>query len=177
MNTSFLTLQSGRFYLLVAPRRESVRLMNALAARLALTGALYLLDGGNCIDYHAIARAVRRETSQMETILERIQAARAFTCYQLAALLAQTPATTAPLLVLDLLATFCDENAPLQERSRLLDTCLVELRRLAWQAPVLVSADLNTPALPGVLAKMLEAAADYLWRLEPVEPAGQLRLF
>ncbi len=174
---TFLSLQSGRLNLLIAPRREGARLLNGTAARLALSGQVYMLDGGNCFDFHLVSRTVRRGTHLLEETLQRIRIARAFTCYQVVALLEQTPATLDPLLVLDLLATFADENVPLGERTRLLDACLLELRRLAWQAPVLVSASLSAPGLAAGLAEMLEGAADTVWRIEPVEASDQPRLF
>jgi hypothetical protein len=155
--------------------------MNTLAARLALAGPALVLDGGNAFNALAITRQVRRQTANLELVLERLLVARAFTCYQMTAMLAQQPASSHPLLVLDLLATFGDESATLAERSRLLDQALADLRRLSAAAPVTVSAvpgpgstDLRLPLghparlaapLP-VMFERLEEAVDQVLRFE-----------
>ena len=175
---------------------------------------LHILDGGNRFDLHAIARGIAggmavagtggpgsnasasagisdpgyREgpggSVQVEAILQRISVARAFTCYQMEALLAaaaeaaSTPSAglaplpaagvpAAPVLAPGLLTTFADENVRRGERLRVLQRCLQDLRRLARGAPVLVS---TTPLPAGVdtagFLSRLEAAADQVWRFE-----------
>lgn len=111
-----------------------------LMARLALAGPLRVLDGGNCINIYPLARALRRQTTRLEPALRNVRLSRAFTCYQMLALLAETPAGGPPTLVLDLLDTFYDESVPLYETRRLLELALRELRRLAAAAPLVVSA-------------------------------------
>ncbi len=111
-----------------------------LMARLALTGPLRVLDGGNCINVYPLARALRRQTADLEAALRNVKLSRAFTCYQMLALLAETPASEQPTLVLDMLDTFYDESVPLYETRRLLEISIRELRRLCAGAPLVVSA-------------------------------------
>jgi hypothetical protein len=111
-----------------------------LIARLALTGPLRVLDGGNCINVYPLARALRRQTARLEPALRNVRLSRAFTCYQMLALLAETPAGKIPTLVLSLLDTFYDESVPLYETRRLLELALREMRRLCADAPLVVSA-------------------------------------
>jgi hypothetical protein len=165
----------GQLCVLIAPRRVAGRLVNLLVAQLALSGEVQVLDGGNLFDAHAIARFVRRQTPQLTQALKRISIVRAFTCYQVAARLAEEAPGTAPLLVLDMLATFGDENVPAAERLALLKHCLGYLRRLADDVPTLISAAPSESAKP-YLAR-LEQVADRLWRLEPAPPPAQPRLF
>ena len=139
METS-LELRPGRLYLILAPRQPGRRVMTEFTARLALEGEVRVLDAGNWFEAHAIARLVRRRTADLETVLERVRVARAFTCYQVIALLDQSPAGPAPTLVLNLLSTFMDESVPLVERERLLGQAIAHLRRLSRLAPVAVSA-------------------------------------
>jgi hypothetical protein len=97
-------LGAGRLYLLIAPRPAVDRLMDALAVRLALAAAgrpgveshqpyLHILDGGNRFDLHAIARGLSNGLAGgsvlVEAALQSIRVARAFTCYQMEALLAE----------------------------------------------------------------------------------------
>jgi hypothetical protein len=209
--------------------------MDALAVRLALAaerqasaaympqvspeGApyLYILDGGNRFDLHAIARGVyaggmyagANQTTQgsqrVQAILQRIQVARAFTCYQVETLLAAAadgpggfalaasqpaPVLAPPVLAPRLLTTFADGafgdgDAPPRERLRLLGRCIEHLKSLRRRAPVLVSAVPPPDPQTAELLARLEAAADQVWRFEqpgalaqaaPPTPT-QLRLF
>ena len=94
----------GRLLLVIAPRAGGTIMLD-LIARLACRGPLRLLDGGNCFDVYrcnlAIARALQGQKGRLPDVLDRIQLARAFTCYQMVALLKQTQAQPIPTLVLD----------------------------------------------------------------------------
>lgn len=131
---------------LVAPLAARDAMLD-LAAKLSLAGPLRVLDGGNLFNAYRVARAVRRQTALLEDALNGIRLSRAFTCYQMLALLAETPPGATPVLVLDLLCTFYDESVPLAETRRLLDLALSHLRRLAQHAPVVVST--RPPAQSG----------------------------
>lgn len=157
---ALLPLSSNRLHVLLVPRREARTLITVLTARLALAGGVDVLDGGNCFDVHGLARAVRRSSPDLEAMLKRVQVARVFTCYQMAARLDEMRASPFALIVLDMLATFADENVPERERLRLLTGCLAELHRLAENLPVLVTAS----PTESPFRLRLEQAADVLWR-------------
>jgi hypothetical protein len=116
-------------------------------ARLALVGPVHVLDGGNVFDAYRVARLIRAQTHDLEAIMGQIIVRRAFTCYQMAALLANTANRRGerrsplphPVVVLELLATFADENVPPRERERLFEQCLADLKRLSRRSPTLVS--------------------------------------
>ncbi len=131
-------LNPPRLLVIRAAQRHELALFD-LAAVIALEGPLRALDGGNCINIYPLARALRRRTSRLQQALGNVHLARAFTCYQMLALLADTPASPAPTLVLDLLCTFYDESVPLQESRRLLDAAIRELLRLRAGGPLAVS--------------------------------------
>ena len=153
-------------------------LLPALIARLALSAPLRVLDAGNCFPAYPVAREIRRITPDLEATLQRIQVARAFTCYQVLALLEDTPADSAPLLILELLSTFTDESVRLAERVRLLVRFTQEIQRIRRQAPVgvIVSLRSGQPDTP-VLLKIVERAADEVWRFEAERPLPPPRLF
>lgn len=111
----------------------------ALTAELAICGAVTVLDGGNRFPAYQTMRMLRRRTPNLLPTAKRIFLRRAFTCYQMLALLEGTPALHQPYLILDLLATFHDENVPVEEVSRLLDRCLTQVDRLRLEAPVIVT--------------------------------------
>ena len=126
-----------------------------------------------------MARAARRYTADLTGALARIRLSRAFTCYQMVELLADTPADGLPTLVIDLLATFYDDNVQLTESQRLLSDCIPHLQRLSQFAPVVVSAKPPAPlcAQKSVLADALQAAAGGSWKLEALPAPKMLTLW
>ncbi len=174
MNTS-LDFQPGRWALVVLPHGGHSQLL-AAAGRLACRGPITILDGGNRCNVYTLARAVGGRPEA----LERITLSRAFTCYQMAALLEDTPAGTAPIILLDLLSTFYDETVSAFERRRLLNGCLTHLRRLSQGAGVVVSVCTPRIASPenDALLAALRAGADGVWSPAPALPIAEpKRLF
>lgn len=167
---------SGNLYLLQAPRRFVRRTVNAMLAGFALTREVRVLDGGNLIDLYGLAREVRLLTADMKETMQRVHVARAFTCYQMTGLLCDAPPPEVPVVVLELLGTFYDENVEAGERARLLETCLARLRRLCSGAPVVVTAG-GRAGGDDVWLERLREAADQVWQLEAQMPETQLRLF
>jgi hypothetical protein len=177
---SALSRPLGNQVMLVVAPHAANPLMLELAARLAVEQPLRVLDGGNRFNVYPVAKAVRRRTARLEEALGRITLSRAFTCYQLQVLLEESPNTSDPTLLLDMLATFLDESVPLPESRRLLGQCLPHLRRLAGTAPLVVSVKPMTRISleRQVLLDMLQAGADQCWVLEPVpEVKHQMELF
>jgi len=176
---TFPVPKTGKISLVVAPRAVVPSLMTMLAA-LALRGRTIVVDGGNCFDGYALARALRRHTPLVEEALKQVQLSRAFTCYQMVALLAELPVDGTPVIVLDMLSTFLDENVDLTKRQRLLANSLNLLRRISTGAPVAIWA--RTRSSPSgedqpFLTPLLETAQD-IWELAtPEVPTHQLPLF
>lgn len=147
----------NRLYLVLHPNARPSLLV--LSAELALQGRVYILDGGNSFNPQLVTRVIRRTTPHTGAILNRIQVARAFTCFQMAALVRQARQAhnqkPAPTLVLDLLSTFQDENVKLKERVRVLRDCLLDLQAIKRQWGVVVSARPGNTELETIL---IEAA-------------------
>jgi hypothetical protein len=177
--TVFPAPKTGKISLVVAPRAVVESLMSMLAA-LAQRGRVLVVDGGNCFDAYALARALRRRTTQVQASLQSVHLSRAFTCYQMVAMLAELPVDGTPVIVLDLLSTFLDENVALSKRQRILDNSLNLLRRISAGAPVAIWARSRTTPTgedQQLLTPVLETAHD-IWELEtPVMPDHQLPLF
>jgi len=168
-----LPLTPARLHLLICPHRAGYQLMNTLAARLALLGPVCVLDGGNGLDVHTIARLARQQHACPEATLQRITIGRAFTCCQMSRLLSQPRPAGMPVLVMDLLATFYDENLPLPERLRLLQSGLDALR----PATALLCASPLAPDQPSDLLDTLISIVDAVWRWEEAVPLDAPRLF
>ncbi len=93
-------------------------------------------------------------------------------------LLAESAELPAPTLVLDLIATFLDENVALIERRYLLRQAIDHLLRLSRQAPVAVSSQLLSPDQPRDLLEMLLEVSDRIVHFEDPRPlSSQLPLF
>ena len=105
---------SPSLQLLIAPSNFQRKASLQFIAELAQTGPVRVLDGGNRFDVLSLNRELRRRELLLYTALERIQVARAFTCYQMTTLLEEPAPQGIPTLVLNLLATFQDENASLK---------------------------------------------------------------
>jgi hypothetical protein len=167
-----ISLPLGRSMLLVVAPHAAAPLMLELAARLSTAGVVRVLDGGNRFNVYPVSQGIRRLTGNVYPCLERISLARAFTCYQMLALLEETPAIDAPTLLLDFLATFNDESVPLPESLRLLEVCLPHFRRLSARAPLVISAKPVPSVTPerAALLERLQEVADQHWELEPARP-------
>ncbi len=90
---------------------------------------------------YRVASTLRFLTNDPVAMLKNIRLSRAFTCYQVVALLEKvTPGSDLPVLVLDLLSTFMDESVRAREAELLFENALMHLRRISSTAPVVVSA-------------------------------------
>ena len=161
-----------------APAQTLLIMFTLLAAR-GETPRLF--DGGNRFDGYFVARLARRLTPQPRAVLGRMHLSRAFTCFQLAELIENTPTDRSPLFVLDLLNTFYDESVPPRDVERLLGRAIAQLKRLAAAGPVIVGAGEPQSLVKerwGLLDQ-LQAAADLTWMLRPPqqETLAQPRLF
>lgn len=164
---------ANQLYVVVGGRAAAGRLLE-LAARLALRGPLLLLDCGNSANPLPLVRELRRLTPDPLRALGNIQAARAFTCYQVTALLEQVAFFPAqqPLLIFDLLATFYDESVSYAEGCRLLEKSLHCIRCVRRSAPVLISARCPPAGFPErrAFVEMLCHISDRYWVEESVLP-------
>ena len=156
-----LATRPDHWSLLVIPHGGYPDLLRT-AAMLAAQAELVILDGGNRCNLYHLTRSVAGRPDW----LRRIHISRAFTCYQMLALLESTPTRLAPLLLLDLLATFQDENVPFFERQRLLEACLGHIQRLSRLAGVLVSVSQPKTENPenDRLLESLQEAAQEVWQ-------------
>lgn len=140
-----------------------------LTARLSLDGPLYLLDCGNRSNMYRVAKTLRTLTNDPVAVLKNIRLSRAFTCYQVVALLEKLvhsgEAAGVPVLVLDLLATFMDESVRVDESRMIFDIAMQRLEQLSRAAPVVVSAkpllSISSPRLG--LLEQLKSQAFEVW--------------
>ncbi len=147
-------------------------------AELALRGPLTVLDGGNRFPAYHLIRLISGRISDPSPVLQHTFIRRAFTCYQMLALLEATPGLPQPYIILDFLTTFYDEQIPIQEVRRLLDGCLGQIERLCQASPVLVTTTPPRTTERTFLVEQLCARANHLYAVElPISPPLQPALF
>jgi len=158
---------------LLLPRRQTDDLLS-LVADLALSSPLRVVDGGNLFNVLLLSRTLRRKTSRVVEALNRIYISRAFTCYQMEAMLAELDAGSTPIVVLDLLSTFYDESVDDSQSRLLLRNCLLHLKRASSAVPVLVSVFPARQAekRPFLLEMLLEGI-DQTWQWESQQAAAR----
>ncbi|MFZ0546800.1 MAG: hypothetical protein WAM60_15240 [Candidatus Promineifilaceae bacterium] len=164
--------KAGGIGVLVSPRTgedAGYKSLLKLTATLALQekGTVRVLDCGNRFDVYQIARLIRRQTPLLTETLNQISVARAFTCYQVVTLFEQIPVTDEPKIVIDLLATFYDENVSLQEGHRLLNIVLGRLDEMRPLAPILISVYPPPQPERNSMVRVLCNAADHVLIHEP----------
>jgi len=162
-----LTLpDSNQLYVVVGGHLAANRLLD-LAARLSLRGPLLLLDCGNRANPIPLVRELRRLTQDPVKALSNIQTARAFTCYQVTALLedAASRPIQYPILIFDLLATFYDESVSYHEGIRLLEQCISYITCIHRQSPIVISARPPRSEFPerSSFLEMVYKLADVVW--------------
>jgi hypothetical protein len=160
-----LDLQAGQWKLHVYPGRRLDQLLTA-CAYLAERGPLVVLD---CDRQYNPAVVVQAAGGRAE-VTDRILSQRAFICYEVVRLLQRTAAGEAPILVLGLLASFYDENVPLNMRHFLLGQALLHVQRLSRNAglAVFVGPPPNAPEALHLFERLAHAAPQVV----TYEPAG-----
>jgi hypothetical protein len=155
MNT--VTLQPPylpKQFILFEGRSSAREQILKLCAYFALSGQVQVIDGGNQFNVYEISRHIRRQTIHLNETLRNIKITRSFSCYQMAAILNDACCNDSPILILDLLSAFYDENVPIQESRRLLKTVITNISRLSVAAAVIASS--RPPQLTLDRAELLE---------------------
>ena len=115
----------------------------SVCAEIAVRQQLRLLDFGNRCDMYFTARQLRSLTSDPVRAMRNIRLQRAFTCYQAAALLRGLDEETdpeIPVIILDLLAPFLDENIQPKEIDRLFGASVEQIRTAMQTRTLLIGA-------------------------------------
>lgn len=179
----FRAAPPGKLYMLHGSGRVFRLSLTAAAHVLLADVPLAVVDGCNRFDAYFIAEFARRFAGSPgaargvtpDQLLERIFVSRAFTCYQMEALVTdRLPAfldrSGAPVvLIFGLLDTFYDEQAPMFEVRNSLQRIITALRRLKQAGvSVLLASETLRPASDErrTLLPMITAAMDKVVTVE-----------
>jgi hypothetical protein len=136
--SAITTLSPGELWLLVSPFRI-LEMEHIVIPLLALRGPVHIIVGGQTYDVDSIMRSLRKLTPDVVEARQNIRQRRAPTAFQMRALLKKTPATRDPLIVLNFLVHYFDEDEQFWKSHYLLEDSLAELRRLSCMGPVVVT--------------------------------------
>lgn len=113
----------GGLHVLSGPRNIATWALEAICPWLAAAPAVYWIDAANTFDAPALAKAAQRLRMDPRAVLPKIQIARTFNAFQLAALVAgRLPRLPAgPAILADPLAPFYDDGLPADDARRVFD--------------------------------------------------------
>jgi hypothetical protein len=143
-----------------------------------MKGPLFVVAGSEWLPAYELTRMIRRNTIHVKQTLNRLFSARASTCYRLFDSLANLPSQGEPILILDFLHTFCDDDIPLPVRLFKLRQCCQELKRLAFYRPVIVMIQQMPAEEHKSFLSMIDPLTQHIFTLEPeLETIQQPTLF
>jgi hypothetical protein len=149
-----------------------------MISTLILQGPLFVVAASEWLPAFELTRMVRRNTIAVKETLNRLRSARASTCYRLFDSLASLPINGEPMLALDFLHTFYDDDVPLPVRFFKLRQCCQELKRLAFSRPVIVVTQHVSVENCEEFITILCSIADKTISIEPeLETVSQPALF
>ena len=149
-----------------------------LITNLILNSPLFVISGDEWLPSFVLPRMIRGRTTEIKEIMGRLHTVRASTCYRLFDSLAATPSKGEPILIMDFLHTFYDEDILLRTRLFKLRECCRELMRLAFYRPVVVMTQAREGEDYEKFIPALYPLADKTFTLEQeIEPITQPALF
>ena len=171
-----LTRKRGLSLILTRDRAHTSK--TDLIAHLILSGPLLVISGDEWLPAFALPRLLRRQTTQVKAIMDHLHTVRASTCYRLLDSLSSTAPGSEPILVLEFLHTFYDDDIPLRTRLFKLRQCCRMLDRLSMDRPIIIMTrrmgnedfEKFLPALSAIAARTLAIEPEF-------EPISQPALF
>ena len=159
---------SRRGYLLLVKTAGRKReIVTELIVQWALRGAFYLIAAGEWLpDHDDVRYAVYWYTTAIEETLDNLTLARPFTCFQLLDLLMEAGKQHKPVLILDFLHLFHDDDIELSLRQRILEGCCQSTERLSMTSRVAVLVPTISTEAYQRFFPLLAAVADEILETE-----------
>ncbi len=176
--------QQGKLILLYG-EEPVFRFSTLLMAQAAYSGLpVAVIDGCNRFNVHALVRYAQQKRANPDLLLSRVYISRGFTCYQMEAAIGRLPLFLGALgaragIVLGLLDTFYDEQAPFREVREMLHRIIGELQRMRESGLSVLLCNFEWNVLPperNMLLYRLKQGVDTVYRLTS-DGDGSPRLF
>jgi len=158
--------------LYLAPRTGLMTHLLPILAEWVCQDEINVVDAAFLFNPYPLAGYLAAHGHNPQPTLQHLHIQRAFTCYQVEAMLSGLQPTSFPLVVLGLLMPFQDEAVNLAERRRLLMTCLSCLH--PRETVLVAECHLNAP--PALMELLRQAAHEVIEQVTPMT-IEQMRLF
>jgi hypothetical protein len=169
---------AGEVYLFQGENRGLSATMHEFISKFARSGPVYVVVGDNRISFDQLPRSLGEDIGHTYEIMDRIWVSRAETCYQTKDVLSALDPCGAPLVILDMLESFYEEDLSISEVTLTLRSCMERIHQLSEASPVVISAS-SSSERPSLI-RLLEGACDQRFYFESVEsdiPMPQPRMF
>jgi hypothetical protein len=173
-----IEITQKRGLILILTKDRARKNKTDLIANLILNGPLFIVSGDEWLPSYLLPRIIRGQTTEVKKIMHGLHTVRASTCYRLLDSLANIVSKGEPILVMEFLHTFYDDDIPLRVRLFKLRECCRELKRLASYRPVIVMTQEMESEDYEKFIPALEPITDKTFSLEPeLDPTQQSTLF
>jgi hypothetical protein len=179
LSTTLPTQMAGfRGLILVLTATKARAEITELIAALVLRSSLFVVAANDWLPAYDLTRILRNRTPDVRHVTARLRTARASTCYRLLDILENLPPAGEPILVLDFLETFYDQDVPLRVRFHKVRACGRQLERLALYRPVILMTRQTPTEDYESFSPVLRSIADRTLYIEPeVAQVSQPALF
>jgi hypothetical protein len=169
INNLVRSARPGQIYLIAGNGRSIWPHTQMIADVLGTLGPLRIILGGNRYTLEYLPVLLGRRVIDIYTILNQIKVSRAETCYQMLDALKRNPADKTPLIVMELLSSFYDQNLSNEEVAGVLQSCVVALIHLSQTTPIILTADPDArrPQLIEQLYKLADGIVEMVPNEEP----------
>lgn len=164
--------RAGSVYLFQGERGTLRAAMQELVDHFGIQGFVQVIVGGNRIAFDHLPLLLGEQIGSVYAIMDRILVSRAETCYQMQDVLAALEPGSAPIVIIDMLESFYEEDLTVQEVTLLLQKCLRRIQELSKTAPILIGSR-GDPGRP-TLIKLLEQNSDERFYFQPLERSAQI---
>lgn len=142
-----------------------------LIAALCHTSQVTLIDCGNRAQMYTVAKHLRSYTNDPVSAMRNIRLSRAFTCYQVHKRLSTLqPQDNHPVIIMDMLTTFYDDEVKPAEANWLLLQSIAYILDISEKSPVLITTR-ATPAMAKEKSNLLQLLRQVSSVYETPEPA------
>lgn len=173
INSLVRSARPGQIYLVAGNGRSIWPHAQMIADALGILGPLRIILGGNRYTLDYLPVLLGRRVIDIYAILNQIKVSRAETCYQMLDALKNTPADSTPLIVMELLSSFYDQNLSNEEVAGVLQSCVVALIHLSQTTPIILTADPDhrRPQLIDQLYQLADGVVEMVPNDEPEDEA------
>lgn len=159
----------GRLLIVETRGREREAIIE-LITQWVLRGSFFIIIAGDWfVDHDDVRYSLFRYTNAFDECLDRLRLVRARTCFQFLDVLMQAEKQNKPVLILDPLHHFYNDDVDVCTRDRILEQCCQLTKRLARSYPVALLVPKLDVEAHRRFFPVLAAAADEVIPVEQVE--------